>query len=68
MTMFRISAGATVLLAALMLPPDVPRSQSEERTFQTGITGSAPGGPAGPIATMNDAAVRALILQLAEGR
>jgi hypothetical protein len=61
MTMFRISAGATVLLAALASLP-VLEPQGEERTFQVGITGSA------PIATMNDPAVRTLILQLAEHR
>ncbi|HET9370657.1 MAG TPA: hypothetical protein VFO19_10440 [Vicinamibacterales bacterium] len=33
-------------------------------TFQTGIVGTAPAGTPSPMATMNDAAVRSLILQL----
>lgn len=58
-----IAAALTVGSAALS---DGVRAQSTADAFQTGITGSAPSGPSNPTTMMNDAAVRRLILRLAE--
>jgi hypothetical protein len=55
-----------IVFLGLALVPSAARAQSSERDFDTGITGSAPGGPSNPTAMMADPAVRELILQLAE--
>jgi hypothetical protein len=58
--------GATVVASICAIAAAVV-SQREARTFQTGITGSAPSGPGNPTAMMSTPAVRQVLLDLAEG-
>jgi hypothetical protein len=58
--------GATVVASVCAVAGAV-MAQTEARTFQTGITGSAPSGPGNPTVLMSTPVVRQVLLDLAEG-